>query len=283
MHVGVFIYILEYLTPHKFTNFTVVIDDVKLSTSWTAELDGRAGRAAIVKVVKRWKVFPSDSGVADVRYDAYLTFQTQNTDRYSWYNAANIGGITTTLFVCEKCGKNFNSYSAKDPRCTDPHCSSTRVHAVEMTGAAAELGDYIYKNQLKTDTQRQTTMDTAMEKLIETIDERIKKQSFNDEFDAELVKIARRMGKIYALNALAQGKMLDAEGQHAGIISDVMTSLKESNENMANALADVQSQDIEATSEQISKENDPIKQILDFASKNPDAVKEFMNSFKKTD
>lgn len=173
------------------------------------------------------------------------------------------------VFECGKCGKQFNS-SLENPRCTDRACSSTKTVMLEEE-----------KQHVPTDKMTQF-LERLMERVEEKIEEKKKTMASDNEFDAELVTIARRMGKIYALNALGQGKMLDVEGKHANIISDVLTSLKESNENMADSLA--QRSEIAADQRNEldqTKNEDPISQILEFAKNNPELAKQAAESLLK--
>jgi len=146
-----------------------------------------------------------------------------------------------------------------------------------------------FEAQTRINTERMNKNDNSLESVAKEAMEMVKQKAAvrnnsDDDFDAELVKIARRMGKIYALNALAQGKMIDVEGKHADIVGEVMQSLKESNENMADALADVKAQEIEQHTQDVDQQKgDIVTQIVQFAKENPEVVKNLFESLKKSD
>jgi len=195
------------------------------------------------------------------------------------------------LFECQKCGRVSNT-SSTSPRCTDKKCSSPDVVCVTES-RMVELEEMQtkakFEAQTRINTERMNKNDNSLESVAKEAMEMVKQKAAvrnnsDDDFDAELVKIARRMGKIYALNALAQGKMIDVEGKHADIVGEVMQSLKESNENMADALADVKAQEIEQHTQDVDQQKgDIVTQIVQFAKENPEVVKNLFESLKKSD
>lgn len=189
-----------------------------------------------------------------------------------------------TLYECGKCARQFTS-NAATPRCTDRDCTSTNVKIIEETVSGAIENDGERIIQIKNDIHKGKSLENTMCKIVDMIDEQMKnktqKTDSMDQFDNILVEHARRLSRIQLLHAMTYGGHTPETQREANTaLSQIIDSLRKSNESLVDSLATASTEQTAAETEIAqnvhTQQNDPIQQILKFAGENPEAVKEFL-------
>lgn len=159
------------------------------------------------------------------------------------------------LFECMKCGHIMNSTSTK-PRCSK--CNSVHL----------EIYDPLMN------------VENAIASTTEPIPS-VSDKDFKGKMNGRILDHFDRMSGIQILNAMSQGIVTKSPAvaeQDNKMVSNIIDSLKMSNETLVDSLAEKQQETQQAQTEQ---KPDEMAQIIEFAKNNPDIVKQFLGNIDK--